>query len=80
MMAALEQVPPSPFQFVAQLRAGRAQTSDAADTVLSVFAHPFLQVARLLLAAVHVTEAALTTAVHAVHVSPALHVAPPAQK
>lgn len=67
-------------QFVAQFLDGSVQTSDDAVAELSVFVHPILQVARLLPAAVHVTDTALSTALHAVHVSPALHVDPPAQK
>ena len=56
------------------------QTSDELEPELSVSVVPVLQVARLLLAALHITDTALSTAVHAVHVSPALQVDPPAQK
>ena len=67
-------------QLVAQFLGGREHTSEDAVAELSVFVHPVLQVARLLPVALHVTDTALSTALHAVHVSPALHVDPPAQK
>ena len=65
-------------QFVAQFLDGSAHTSDDPDAELSIFVHPALHVARLLPLAVHVTDLALSTALHAVHESCALHVDPPA--
>jgi hypothetical protein len=54
---------------VAQFREPRTQTSDVELPLLSVLSYPVLHTARLLPAAVQVTEAAFATAVQAVQVS-----------